>query len=66
MRLEEIDGSTSGDRRVQRLKANAKAANERARELKRQVHVAADQLHRAMARAMRPSSRTLAPIKPSR
>jgi hypothetical protein len=44
MRLEEIQAGTSAERRVKRLKANAKSAKDRAKQLKAQADASAEQL----------------------
>lgn len=50
MRLDEIDGSSAAERRVDRLKANAKTARERAKQLKAQADASAAQLRMRQSR----------------
>ncbi len=50
MRLEEIQPSAA-ERRVKRLKANAKSAKDRARQLKAQADMSADRLEMQQNRA---------------
>jgi len=44
MRLKEFEQSTAAEQRVQRMKDNAKAAKDRAKQLTTQANVSADQL----------------------
>jgi len=44
MRLDEIEHSAAAEQRVQRMKDNAKAAKDRAKQLTTQANVSADQL----------------------
>lgn len=51
MRLDEIQGRTAAEQRVQRLKANAKAAKDRARQLKTMADTSAERLEMQTGRA---------------
>jgi DNA repair exonuclease SbcCD ATPase subunit len=51
MRLEEIDGTSAAERRVKRMKDNAKAAKEHARQLRAQADMSADRLEMQKDRA---------------
>lgn len=51
MRLEEIDGTSAAERRVKRMKDNAKAAKDRAKQLKAQADMNADRLEMQKSRA---------------
>jgi hypothetical protein len=44
MQLKEIDGSSAGEQRVKGLKDNAKAAKDKAKQLKAQADTSAEQL----------------------
>lgn len=63
MRLEEIEGRSAGERRVERLKADAERASERARQLRNRARDAAT-THKA--RQVRATGRHMSnpPIKP--
>jgi hypothetical protein len=57
MRLEEIEAGSAADLRVKRMKANAKSAKDRAKQLQAQAEAGAEQLR------MRQSREKLAQIK---
>ena len=68
MRLDEIEQSTAAEQRVDRMKDNAKAAKDKAKQLTTQANVSADQLklqksREQVAKATTPSTATM--IKPS-
>lgn len=44
MRLEEFDSSVAAERRVQRMKSDAKSAKERAKQMKAKADTSAEQL----------------------
>ena len=50
MRLDEIRSGTAAEKRVDRLKANAKAAKDRAKQLKVQADTSAEQLKMQQSR----------------
>lgn len=53
MRLDEIDGSSAAERRVDRLKANAKTMKDRAKQLKSQADASAAQLKMRQSRTQK-------------
>ena len=50
MRLDEIKNGTAAEKRVDRLKANAKAAKDRAKQMKVQADTSAEQLKMRQSR----------------
>lgn len=60
MRLDEIDGSNAAERRVNRLKANAKTARDRAKQLKAQADASAAQFEMQQSRKRFASTRKAA------
>ncbi len=67
MRLEEIKAASAAEQRVQRMKANAKSAKDRAKQLKVQADISAERLDMQKGRqrlAQLQRSAVTTPIKP--